>query len=285
MVIRPSISIVKTAAPVTILANETVTYTFVVTNTGDTPLYNVAVTDNKLGAIGTIPSLAPGASVTLTTSAAIAADTVNVATAVGTYSVSGGPTGNVSASDDASVDVINPAIDVTKAASPSAIIAGDTVTYTYVVTNIGDVPLVNVVLTDDKLGQVGTVANLPVGASQTFTSSAVLSVPTTNTVTAVGSDQYGHQVSDSANAFVEVALPFTPPDVAIDKSADKTTVAAGDTVKYTLTYWNLGPGGAQDVKIVDDFDQRYMTVIDAGGGTVADGTITWNIGVLLPQDG
>ncbi len=287
-VFSPAIGIVKTADPTVILSGETVTYTYVVTNLGDIELTGVVVTDDKIaGTIGTIASLAPGASQTLTASAPVAVDTVNIAKAVGTYGLAETQFGGtVEATDDASVDVVAPAISVEKSASPTELVGSGDVTYTYTVTNTGDVDLFNVTLTDDKLGVVGTLESLPVEGSSTFTSTATISESTTNTVVAVGTDAVGHEVSDSAQAFVDVALPFTPPDVTIDKSADKTQADPGDTVTYTLTYRNLGPGVAQDMTIVDDFDERYVTVTDAAGGTVAGGKITWTVpGPLSPADG
>ena len=279
----PAITIVKTAAPGVILSGETVTYTYLVTNTGNVTLAPVTVTDDKLGPIGTIDMLAPGESDTLTTTSAIAVDTVNVGTATGTPPV-GEP---VKATDDAKVDVINPAIDVEKTANPAEILPGEDVTYTYVVTNTGDVDLVNVTVEDDKLGTIAEIPLLAVGESQTFTKTVPISVSTTNTVVATGTDEYGHKVTDQDKAFVDVGIPFTPPDLTIDKSADKTEAEPGDTVKYTLTYENIAEGSqATDITIVDDFDERYVTVVDAAGGVVEDGTITWKIdGPLYPEDG
>ncbi|MGH9041121.1 MAG: DUF5979 domain-containing protein [Acidimicrobiia bacterium] len=57
-VLNPAITIVKTADLVSVGDGGTVTFTYVVTNTGDTPLTNVKVADDVLGDIGTIPSLA-----------------------------------------------------------------------------------------------------------------------------------------------------------------------------------------------------------------------------------
>jgi len=68
-----------------ISVNSTVTWTYIVTNTGGVDLTNVAVTDDKLGPIGgTIPSLPVGANVTLSVSGiAIAGQYANNATVVG----------------------------------------------------------------------------------------------------------------------------------------------------------------------------------------------------------
>jgi len=76
------------------------------------------------------------------------------------------------------------------------------------------------------------------------------------------------------------------PDLEILKSASETTAAPGDVITYILTYRNIGEGDAVDSVITDDFDERYVTVLNAAGGTVVDGTIVWNIpGPLSAADG
>ncbi|MHB8966282.1 MAG: SdrD B-like domain-containing protein, partial [Coriobacteriia bacterium] len=79
-------------------------------------------------------------------------------------------------------------------------------------------------------------------------------------------------------------LPFTDIDLAITKVADVESVEPGDVVTYTLTYRNLGETEAMDFTIEDDFDERYMTVVDSAGGTVAGGTITWTLAGPLGMD-
>ena len=110
-----SIAIVKTAGESAIGKGESVTYTYVVSNTGSTYLKDVAVTDDKLGAIGTVALLAPGASQTLTATAILTEDTTNVGTATGTPAdatgtpIPGAP--DVTDDDDATVSVnTDPAI-------------------------------------------------------------------------------------------------------------------------------------------------------------------------------
>ncbi|HPD17946.1 MAG TPA: hypothetical protein PLE19_23660 [Planctomycetota bacterium] len=61
-----------------------VLWEYIVTNTGDVTLTNITVTDDVLGVIGVIPSLAPGASQTLSANGvAVGGQYANVGTAVG----------------------------------------------------------------------------------------------------------------------------------------------------------------------------------------------------------
>ncbi|OPY18708.1 MAG: hypothetical protein A4E23_01328 [Methanomethylovorans sp. PtaU1.Bin073] len=162
----------------TVLAGETVTWTYVVTNTGDVPLENILVTDDVLGNIGTIASLDVGKSQTLTaTGIATAGQYENTGTASAKYSADFGST-TVSDADMSHYFGAAPSIDIEKATngedadSPLGVllkVGVDSVTWTYVVTNTGNVPLTNVVVTDNKTGSVGTIASLAVGESQTLT--------------------------------------------------------------------------------------------------------------------
>jgi uncharacterized repeat protein (TIGR01451 family) len=81
-------------------------------------------------------------------------------------------------------------------------------------------------------------------------------------------------------------LPFTELDLAITKAVDKPTAKPGDLLTYTLTYWNTGDLVAYNFTIVDDYDEAHLTVVDAAGGTVAGGKITWQLpGPLAREDG
>ncbi len=94
------------------------------------------------------------------------------------------------------------------------------------------------------------------------------------------------EVSELWFGNIDEALPFTEIDLVITKKADVETAEEGDIVTYTITWWNDGATPAEDYTIVDDFDERYVTVIDAAGGTVAGGKITWTFaGPLAKEDG
>lgn len=66
-------------------------------------------------------------------------------------------------------------------------------------------------------------------------------------------------------------------DLALRKSADRATAGPGDVVEYTVEYSVVLGGPARDFTVSDDYDERYVTVVDADGGDVEDGRIVWEI--------
>ena len=271
-VLIPGLAIQKTASPDCILAGQDVdVHLHRDEHRADRSHERGGHRRQARGDIGTIQVMNPGQSVTLTKTAPVNADTTNVGTAT---------SGSLVATDAASVDVVHPAIVVDKSsdAPVEGVEKGTKVTYTYTVTNTGDVPLKNVSVVDDKLGTVATGLTLAAGETRTLPSKeAILTETTTNVVTAKGDDDCNHEVSDTDELTVEVFLPFTPPDVSLTKEADGTTFKPGDVITYTLTYTNVGDVPVDDFTIVDDYDQRYVTVEDSAGGVDNGDTITWTI--------
>ena len=271
-----------------ILPGMDVRYNYTARNTGNVELTDLAVTDNVLGSVGTIPALAPGVSATLPFTTALSISTVNVGMIAGNYGMVDGEPGRVSGSvtarAEAAVNVHDPKISITKTPSAASVEAGTLVTYTYVVKNTGDVPLSDLVVDDDHLGNVGNTPRLAVGDSWTFTSSAVIHAPVTNTATATAmffapettNEAPGYQVEASAKATVGTFLGFHAPILAITKSANQSYVTTGDVVTYTLTIKNTGDLAATGYTVTDTYDTGAMTVSDSGGGTVGDGQIAWH---------
>ncbi|MDY7080775.1 MAG: prolyl oligopeptidase family serine peptidase, partial [Chloroflexota bacterium] len=101
---------------------------------------------------------------------------------------------NITAST--SVDVIYPAIDLLLTPNPATIYSGQTVTYTYRITNTGDTTLTNVTVVDDS-GPVCAEATLAVGASETCSRSTTLDQDTTITATVTGQDPLSNDVTGS----------------------------------------------------------------------------------------
>ena len=136
-VITPSIQITKLPDTQTVAATEPVTFTIIVTNTGEVTLTGVTVADPLVAdcdrSLGTLPA---GADDSYTCSLASAvADFTNTAIVTGTPPV-GAP---VSDSDTAAVVVIAPDIAITKLPATQLVQNGDPVTFTISLTNTGDI--------------------------------------------------------------------------------------------------------------------------------------------------
>jgi len=225
----------------------TVTWTIVVTNSGNVDLENVAVTDpNGPDCANTIGSLASGASTNYTCSVSnVTAGFTNTA------SVTGDPVGggsSVSDSDPSSVTLTGPSIDIEKStngqdadSAPGPTIAvGGAVNWSYVVTNTGDVGLTGISVTDDQ----GVTVNCPsdtlaAGASITCTASGTATMGQyANVGTATGQpDGGGSSVSDTDPSHY-FGRNF---DLSIVKShGQQLLVPEGGVVVFTLSYQNTG---------------------------------------------
>lgn len=117
---------------------------------------------------------------------------------------------NVTAST--SIDVIHPAIDVQVMPSPLSIEHGQAVTYTYQITNTGDVTLTSVALIDDNGtpgdggDDVSVCANVTLAAEATtsFSRSTTPTQTITNAVVVTGQDPLGYVVTHTDSATVTV---------------------------------------------------------------------------------
>jgi|GEM_PF-2839266 len=237
-----------------------VNFTFYVTNTGDVDLEDVDVTDDIYGFIGTIPLLPVDATVTmgLVSMPAEAGQHTNIATAVGTPPA--GP--DVSDSDPANYFGADPAIDLEKyvngddADLPTGPIipVGAEVLFTFEVENTGNVDLVDVVVTDDVYGLIGTIPLLPVGVTDTSLTYGPIPAEEgqhTNMATATDGD-----VSDSDPANYFGAAPAIDIEKHVnDEDADLPTgpvIPVGDPVIFTFYVTNTGNVDLVEVVVTDD---------------------------------
>jgi len=109
---------------------------------------------------------------------------------------------------------------------------GDTVTYTYVVTNTGDTTLYDISVDDDVIGHIGDVDQLPAGESTTLAQDYVLpagALGVTNVGTATGTDVLGKTVKDHDDANVTIVEaahnpPPTPPQPTAFTGSDAARV-------------------------------------------------------------
>ncbi|HZC70208.1 MAG TPA: hypothetical protein VE442_05920 [Jatrophihabitans sp.] len=275
--IPASISVAKNADPTDtnndgiIDAGDTINCTFTVTNTGSLTLDSIAVQDAKVGAVSCPQAtLAPNDVETCTASYVItgadqtagAVDNTATASAVPageTATVTSGPS-----STHTPVTTPNPAITVLKSADPSDAAhfnVGQQITYSFEVTNAGNVPLSDVAVQDGDFTGSGVLSPIdcpadtlaPAGqmtcaATYTITQDDLDSGQVSNTATATGTPPTGQPVGSTPS---QVTIPADQePELTLIKSASTNAVqGAGETIGYTFTVTNTGKVTLHDVNV------------------------------------
>jgi uncharacterized repeat protein (TIGR01451 family) len=239
---------------------ETISYTFDVSNDGNLTLTSVSVTDPLVSPItcpsgNPIPTMAPGASEQCTGTYTIvqadidAGQRDNTATATGS---SPGGTDDVTDQDSDSVNLPATAdilIDKVGTYNGGALAqVGDTISYTFAVTNNGSSTLTSVAVTDPLVPVItcpsgnNPILSLAVGVTETCTGS----------YTVTQADIDAGQVDNTATANSNEAGPITDDEtvmlptravLALDKVGTfngGATAQVGDTISYTFTVSNTG---------------------------------------------
>lgn len=272
-VINPAIAVSKDVSAPVVVSGSTVTYTITVTNAGDVPLGNVALVDSLCSPLTFVGGDANSNSLLDLTESWVYRCTRTVTTDI-TNTVTASavdPLGDtVNASDDAAVDVIHPALAIQKTVTPTVILAGGVVTYTYTLTNPGDVAVSNVIVVDDKCsplvftgGDANSNSRIEPGEIWTYICVTTLTVDTTNTAVATGLDPLGNTLTVSDTSTVDVVAPA----IALDKVGSRLTVQPGETVVYTFTVTNPGDRPLFNVVLVDD---KCSPVTFVGGDVNSD---------------
>ncbi|WP_159012329.1 DUF7507 domain-containing protein [Streptomyces sp. NRRL F-5123] len=297
----PRLNLVKQVSqdpplPLPLVPGTQVPYQYVVTNSGNTEVSGVTVTDDKVSGI-TCPqtTLAVGGTTTCT----------------GTYTVTdadaaaGSLTNNATAhgqSDGTQVDSPPDSVTLPVQSGPGIRLeksvddtreyqVGDEVAYTYTVTNTGPVTLTGVAVTDDRVTGVtcGATTLAPSGepgdsttctGTYTVTDADADAGSVTNTATAQGQADGTQVTSPPDDATVAVASEL---GLRLEKSADDSRVyRAGDEVTYTYTVTNTGNATLTGVGVTDDLVPDVTceaTTLAPGASTTCTGTYT-----VTPED-
>ncbi len=296
------------------------TYTLAVTNNGpDSTNAPVTVTDALPTGLTATAIGGPGwncvlATLTCTRSDSLAANasyppitlTVNVAnnapaSVINSGTVTGGGDPTPSTDDDpTTIRSINLAINKSHTGNFTQDQVG--AQYTIAVTNNGpDASTGQVTVTDTlPAGLTATAINGPgwncvlatltctrsdslaAGASYppiTLTVDVAVDAPPSviNRATVTGGGDPTPSTDDDPTTIEEVST-----DVEITKTANPTTVSYGDTVTYTLTARNNGPGKARNVTITDPIPSGLSFVSADAPCVNVSGTVTCQLGTLQP---
>jgi uncharacterized repeat protein (TIGR01451 family) len=228
---KPGLAIAKIADPKGFsMAGDKVAYTYTLTNTGNVTLTGpFTVSDNKIsGAIAcgdATVSLTPTettsctATYTVTDADVTAGKVTNTATASVTYG------GNPVQSDPASVTVTVAQLSLVKSTTTEAFLkAGDTIAYTYTLTNDGPVALAGpFTVTDDKITGTNTVVCPPTPA----TLAPAASIVCTATYTVTDADVTAGKVTNTAMGharYGDLAVDTDPTAVTVKAEAPAATV-------------------------------------------------------------
>jgi len=305
-VYSPSIALVKRADASGLssppVPGDEIVYTFEVVNTGNVTLTGVSVTDPLLG--GLIPggpiTLLPGASDTTTFSAvySITQDDINAEEVVNQAVTQGTDPFGTLAEDDSGTAVDNdtplvtplvqaPSITLVKTAdasgvgSPSAV--GDLITYSFTVTNTGNVPLTGVVVADPLPGitLTGGPIDLDPGesdsssfaATYTITQADIDAGEVRNRATATGTSPIGVDVTDESGTDptldADTVVPlFQDAAISLDKVADVSGIAlgavVGDVIPYSFVVTNTGNVTLNAITLTD-----ALPGVTVSGGPIA----------------
>lgn len=308
----PALTVVKTASPHTVAkAGETITYNFAVTNTGNVVLNKLSVKDTFTAPAGPVPaitcgatSIDPGDTVTCTATYAVkqadidAGSIKNSATAHGYAPGASSPTSSSLSTTTVGASSV-PALSVIKTAAPAKIAkAGEAITYTFAVTNSGNVTISNISI-KDTLTAPASAANLsPVTCTRltlapgdtgtctgTYTTTQedlnAGSVKNSATAQGFGPGATAPTLSQPSTATVPVA---TGPALTVEKVASPATAArAGDTVTYSFLVTNTGNVTMTAIGIVDTFEAPAgpvptvncpVTTLNPGETSTCSGTYT-----------
>ncbi len=246
----------------TVTVGATVTFTFIVTNTGDVPLTDIVVTDDVYGVI-TMPKTSLDVGETMTGSksvVAVAGQHTNTATVTGKYEAQIETDTDPAHYFGEEVIQHHPAIDIEKlvqnqdADTPTGptVTVGATVTFTFIVTNTGDVPLTDIVVTDDVYGVI-TMPKTSLDAGETMTGSkSVVAVAGQHTNTATVTGKYEAQIvtdTDPANYWGDEPEGGKFNDLNKDGHEDANEPRLGN---WSIVLKNTATGAEVTVKTISD---------------------------------
>jgi len=292
----PELITVKTATTTDYNAvGDTIDYTYVVTNTGNTTITNpIAVTDDKIPSVScpALPAtgLLPTQSITCSGTYTVTQADIDAGSVVNTASATDGTTTSPTVTETVSADPI-PALSMTKTATPQSFASvGDTISYSYVITNTGNITITNALsISDDRIASVSCPA-LPVGG---LAPNASLTCTATDTVSqgdidagSITNTATGTDGTTTTPPVSETVTSDQLPELGIEKNALTADFdMVGDLVNYEYIVTNTGNVTITDpVSVTDDKIPSVSCPALPAGGLAPTETITCSGTYTVTQD-
>jgi choice-of-anchor A domain-containing protein/uncharacterized repeat protein (TIGR01451 family) len=182
-------------------------------------------------------------------------------------------------------------VSITKSSDQTSYTSGQTVNYSFLVENCGDVQLAGGVDVFDKMlnatgnNLIQHITVLDAGKSTTFTIAYITGPNDCGTIVNTAIAQ-GHPVdgsayiTDSSKWIINVDCQQKA-DLMIQKLADNTTPKCGDNITFTIKVTNNGPNTAKSVQANDLLPAGLIYVTNtASQGSYNNTTGLWTIGDL-----
>ena len=250
-------------------AGTPITYSYLVTNTGNSTLNSVGVTDPMPGLSAvTCPdsTLAAGASETCTATYTTTQADVDAGSISNTGTASGTPPGGSALTATSSLTIpasgATSSLSLVKSTTSSGFgAAGASIPYSYLVKNTGTTTISSIAITDNKLATASITcpnSSLAPGASETCagtyttTQADVDAGSVTNTATAGGKNPSGGTVTSNPSS-VTVPANSATSSLSLVKSTTSTGyAAAGNTIPYSYLVKNTGTTTISSIAITDN---------------------------------
>ncbi len=253
-------------------------------------------------------NLPAGGSVTYTVNATISPSATG--TLSNTATVSSGVTDPVPANNSATdTDTLTPQADVsiTKTDGQTSDAPGTSITYTIVASNTGPSNAPSVTVADTfpaslltvtwtcsgagggtctaaGSGNLNDTANLPAGASVTYTVNATINAGATGTLSNTATATVGGGVTDpnpGNNSATDTTTLVAQADLAITKADSAEPVPPGSPLTYTLSITSTGPSTALNVLVTDALPAEVTWTGDTClAGPPTGQTLVWTVGTM-----
>src|SRR5437773_2683207 len=312
----PVLSISKTDSPDPVNAGSNITYTISYSNTGNANATGVVISDTVpantsfVSATGggtlaagvvtwNIGALAAGASTSVQLVVAVASPLANGTVITnGTYSIDSNETAPTSGAAITTTVSSAPVLNISKKVGRAPGKAGSNITYAISYSNKGNMNATGVVISDTVPANTsfvsatggGTLAAgvvtwnigaLAAGASTSVQLVVAVASPLANgTVITNGTYSIDSNETAPTNGAAITTTVSSAPVLNISKTDAPDPVNAGSNITYTISYSNTGNMNATGVVISDTVPANTSFVSATGGGTLAAGVVTWNIGAL-----
>ncbi len=142
-----------------------------------------------------------------------------------------------------------PKIEFARNISSRFVPSGTTVTVTYRLRNTGNVPLINLKVSDSMAGTVGSLSKLGVGEKKTFTKKIRVEKDIASKATVNFS--YDGSTESLSKSLSKASISIAKEDLNLVLSTNRTTALPGDVVNLTLKLTNNGNVSYSRLRVCD----------------------------------